>query len=504
MIIGVDVGTTGCKAILFDSEGKEIIRSYREYNLIFLPEGFIELDSNQVIESIKDCIKEITSNHTHDIESICFSVFGGALTAISGSDELITNTIMAFDPRGKAELDWLKLKISEDDYYRITGSTMSVSNPLVKILWLLKNPNYPNIRKARFVSFEEFIYLRFGIFPRISYSLASNLGVFDSDKKRWSGKILDICGLEAKNFFEPVGSAEVLGVVSKEVGDLIGLKKGTKIISGGFDQCCAALGAGVIEKGIVANGMGTVESFISVLDKISPNPGFINSKFTQPCHVVKDKNLLLSFIFSSGSIFKWYRDVLGREEIIKSKKEGINFYDYIMERIPKEPDPDLMLLPHFAGSGTPYMDPYSKGLLLGLDLSTQRSDIVRTIMEGIIYEVRINMEIMESNDVKVNEIRSIGGASRSDSWLKLKANILGKPVCRVGTGEAGCMSGFILSAVATGLFKNVSEAINITIKKEKCFYPDDKCRYAEIYEEKFRKFKKLYPLLKEINEKREN
>jgi xylulokinase len=506
MIIGLDVGSTGCKAILFNQDGNEQFRSYREYDSNFLPDGFVELDSNLVISSIKDCIKEITSNSNpisrsisnSDIDAICFSVFGGSLTVVSDSGKLLNNTIVAYDKRGVKELEWFKLKISAEEYYNITGSIMSVSNPLIKILWLQKNFKNFHIKKTRFLSFEEFIYLKFGITPKITYSLASNFGVFDISRKNWSKKIMDICGLEKGNFSEPVNSGEILGIISKENRKELGLKHETKIISGGFDQCCAALGSGAIKEGIVANGMGTVESFISTLDKVVCNRSFVDSKFLQPCHTIRDKNLLLSFVFSSGSIFKWYRDVFGYEDLIKSRRKGINFYDYVMNNIPEKPDKDLLMLPHFVGSGTPYVDPCSKGLLVGLTLETDRADIVRTIMEGIIFEVKLNMEIMENNGARIDEIRSIGGASRSDRWLQLKADILGKPIYRINIEEAGCMSGFILAAIATGLIKNINEAVDRLIMKKKCFYPGKSDENNRIYEEKFKKFKKLYPLLKEI------
>jgi len=154
-IIGIDVGTTGCKAILFDIEGRNLYKSYREYNLTFLKNGYIELDTNLVISHIKNCIKEITSNSDSNVDAICFSVFGGSLTPISKSNQLISNTIIAFDPRGTEEVKLLKSRISLSEYYGITGLGIINSNPLVKMLWFLRN--YKEEKVGKFVSFEEYI-----------------------------------------------------------------------------------------------------------------------------------------------------------------------------------------------------------------------------------------------------------------------------------------------------------------------------------------------------------
>ena len=266
MIIGIDVGTTGCKVILFDVEGRSLYKSYREYNLTFLKNGYIELDSNLVAKLIKDCIKEITSKFNKSIEAICFSVFGGSLTPISKTSLLMNNTIMAFDPRGGEEVKWLKSKISTEEYYKITGLGIVNYNPLIKILWFLNNNKSDFTKIGKFVSFEELIYLNFGIKPKISNSLASNLGSFDINKKIWSEKILDLIGIDVDYFFEPVKSGEIIGEIPTKIRRELNLRGDTKIISGGFDQSCSALGAGVIDEGIVANGMGTVESFISILN----------------------------------------------------------------------------------------------------------------------------------------------------------------------------------------------------------------------------------------------
>jgi xylulokinase len=198
----------------------------------------------------------------------------------------------------------------------------------------------------------------------------------------------------------------------------------------------------------------------------------------------------VAFNITGGNILKWFRDMFGRNEIEIARQTGRDPYDLLLEQMPDDPT-GLLVLPYFTPSGTPYFDPLAKGAVIGLDLSTSRGEFIKALLEGTVFEMKLNLEILEKSGYQVNELRAIGGGAKSKAWNQLKADILGKAVTVPNITEAGCMGAAMLAKAAHTKI-NVAEIADEWVKPLTKLYPEKK----KEYDQKFTLYKELYPMLK--------
>jgi len=318
---------------------------------------------------------------------------------------------------------------------------------------------------------------------------------FDVVNKKWSSEILSAAGIGEEKFGEPVQSGTIVGEILPGVASELGLSKGVILVSGGHDQVCAALGAGVISNSIAVDGLGTTECITPVFDRPVISDRMAQSSFACVPHVKKDMYVTYAFTFTSGSILKWYRDNFGFKYKEEAARTGMNIYDILIENASEKPS-DIFILPHFAGAATPYMDTKAKGAIVGLDINTTNKDIIKGILEGITYEMMVNLEKLDDAGIKVDELRTVGGLAKSEQFLQLKADMMGKKVVSLNVSEAGTLGVAMLAGTASGVYKSMEDAIDKLVIKKKEFYPDDKLH--QIYREKFETYKKIYPSIKNI------
>ena len=216
--------------------------------------------------------------------------------------------------------------------------------------------------------------------------------------------------------------------------------------------------------------------------------------FSTRAHVIDNMYASFAYNMTAGSILKWYRDVLGAEEKREAKKKKINIYDYFFSNLTFEPS-GLYVLPYFSATGTPYHDPVARGTIIGLNLSTKKEDIFKALVEGLVYEIAFNIELAEKSGVKIRELRSVGGGSKSDYWLQLKSSVINKNIKRMKITEAGCLATMMLAGSGTGKF-SIDEAVSNFVKVDKQFYPDENIRQK--YLEGFSIYKKIYDAVKKI------
>jgi xylulokinase len=256
------------------------------------------------------------------------------------------------------------------------------------------------------------------------------------------------------------------------------------------------LGAGIIRGGELMDATGTVECIAPAFTEPVINQQMIDGNFSCYPHVVEGLYVTLGFVSSGGVVLRWFRDTLAQAEVAQAAAEGRDVYDVLLEDMPDSPG-TAMLLPHFTGSGTPHLDLESKGAIVGLTLSTSKDELVKGILEGISYEIKQNLTMLEDAGVEINEVRAIGGGAKSEKWLQLKADMFGKKVIALDISEGVCLGTAILSGTAIGKYSGIEEAVDLLVKPQKVYYPREEI--ALQYDEKLKVYEQIYPTLRALN-----
>ena len=378
---------------------------------------------------------------------------------------------------------------------RLVGLPPHSMSTINKVMWM--KDHLPQVYKNvwKFLQYEDFILYKLGKVTTIDYSLAARTMAFNVIKKEWESTIFEAAEIPENIFSTVVPSGTAVSTISREIAAELGLPADLILVTGGHDQMCAAVGGGIIKEGLAIDGMGTVECITPAFNKPVTNEEMLVNNFPCAPHAIKDMYVTYAFCLSGGALLKWYRDNFAAYERIEAQKTGVSVYSILNRLAPKEPT-DLLILPHFAGAGTPYMDTAATGAILGLSLNVDSRQIYRGILEGVTYEMMVNLECLGSAGVYIEELRAVGGGSRSDLWLQIKADIMNKKITRLDVEEAGTLGATILAGVATGVYPSIESAAAKLVKVKETFYPHEK--YHEIYMENYHRYKKVYSRMKEI------
>ena len=496
-LLGLDVGTTGCKAVVFDAEGKVLSAAYREYPLLHPQPGWIELDMNLVLEKIKESIQEVSSQAKKDpIKALSISAQGEAFVPVDKKGNLLSKGPVSFDIRGESFVQWWEKALGKERIMKTTGMPLHFMFSLNKIMWLKENCPHIYGKTWKFLCCEDLLIYKLGLAPTIDYSLASRTMAFDILKKKWSEEILSRADIDKTLLPEVVPSGTIVGEIPQRIANDLSLSSKVIVVTGGHDQSCGALGAGVREEGVAMEATGTVDCIASIFREPYLNKRMLENNFACYPHVVPQFYITLVFNFTGGSLLKWFRDTLGKEEKEKAKKTGKDVYSILIDKATSLPSP-LYLLPHFTATGTPYMDPNSSGAILVLSLNTSKAELIKAVLEGISFEMKYNLSLLEETGIPVYELRAIGGGAKSRKWLQLKADLYGKKMVSLKVSEAPSLGAAILAGVAIGEYSSIEEAVKATVKIKEVFYPQEE--KIRIYEEKFQIYKDIYPTLRSLN-----
>ncbi|MBN2410209.1 hypothetical protein JXQ31_00870 [candidate division KSB1 bacterium] len=495
-ILGIDIGTSGCKAVVFDETGQQLAMSKSEYDVIFYNDGGAELDSKEVIEKcfrvIKECSEQV---EPASIVGLGISSQGEAFTAIGKNNEIICNAMISSDMRSEAYARSWPKEFGEEKLYHITGHTAHPLFTLFKLLWL--KDNKPDIwRKAeKLLCFEDLLQLKLGLDPAISWSLAGRTMMFDVRKHEWNAEILETIGLSAGRLAKPLPSGRIVGRIDNKIAGELGLSDNAFVVTGGHDQPCGALGAGVTKPGLAMYATGTVECITPAFSEPVFTKDLRYSNLSTYDHTVDGMYIIVAYSLTGGNILKWFRDEFGKDELTQAEQSGGNVYDLLLKTAGEEPS-GLLVLPYFTPSGTPYFDTKTKGAVLGLRLSTRRGEFIRALLEGVAFEMRLNMDILEKSGCNIEELRAIGGGAKSAIWTQLKADVTGKKITTLNITEAGCLGVAMLACSAyTGV--PVRELAEKWVKPQSVLYPRNQNR--ALYDERFVQYKKLYSAVKGID-----
>jgi xylulokinase len=490
--LGIDIGTTGCKSVIFDDEGVQVSMAYREYDTISSHPGWVELDTEEVTGKCFEVIKESAlSVPPGSVKSIGISSQGEAFTLVDKTGEALCNAFVSSDSRADPYVKNWTGEFGDKKLYRITGHTSHPMFSLFKLLWVRDNMSEVWDRCFRILCFEDLLQYRLGVeSPAISWSLAGRTMLFDVRNHCWSEEILKNTGIRKELLSRPLPSGSIAGYVDDTIAQQLCLAGRVAVVTGGHDQPCSALGAGAVKPGVAVYASGTVECITPAFDRPVFSEKLRKYNFCTYDHAAAGLYATLAYSLTGGNLLKWFRDEFGQKEKEIARADNTNPYKLLLEQMPPGPT-RLLVLPYFTPSATPYFDTTVKGTILGLELSTTRGEILKALIEGVAFEIRLNLEFLEQAGYTVNELRAIGGGAKSDLLMRLKSDVINKPITTPDITEAGCRGAAILAKSAYEQM-GINEIIVQWVKPGAVILPRDN----DLYSEKFRKYKTLYAKLK--------
>lgn len=498
-LLAIDIGSTNVKVAVYNIEGKLLAFKSREYKLISPRNEWVEVPAQQVFVILKELIKEAVFMSRQDpVEAITVSSQGEAVAPIDKNGTVLHNAPMHFDNRTGSIYEQWKASSKREQIYKTTGMPLHPQYTINKILWFKEQMPELYEKTWKFLCLEDFIIYKLSREPVTDYTLASRTMAFDIQKKDWSSEILAEAGIEESLLPKVQQSGEVVGTIDRKIAQELGLREDVSVATGGHDQACGALGAGVIKSGIAANSFGTSDAFTCMINALSPYTMQKSLNKSLPCYPHPKEQSYMTIIsnFSGGALLKWWRDNFGEKEVEEAKISGKSVYDLILEKATGFPV-DTYCVPHFAGSGAPVFNPRARGAFFGLNLKTTKSDLIRAVADGINYQAKFNLDVLEDIGGKIEEIRSTGGGAKSRRLLQQRADVTGKKVCSLRTSEAVSLGAAILAGKAIGKYSSFEEAVDEVVQIKEVFLPNR--AEHEVYKEKYQGFLLCQEYLHQVN-----
>ena len=483
-IAGLDIGTTGCKLTVFDENGIRLGKAYRDYP-VRRGSGGHEIDISAMMESVYAVIREMASAYP-DIMGIGVTSFGETFVMTDGNGKPLHNAMLYTDPRGGEECRELTEKLGADHIAEITGLNPHEMYSISKMMWIKRHK--PDVYSAaeRIHLIEDLVVWHLTGNAQIDYSLASRTMAFDIRSLSWSGEIFEAAGIDSSLMSRPVPVGTSAGNVTSRAAERTGLNRQCRIISVSHDQIAAAVGAGIFDGSTAVDGAGTVECLTPVYDSMPDIKVMRRGNFAVVPYAVSGKYAAYAFSHTGGALIQWCMETFGRGETNASMETAYT----------KNEPTGLLVLPHFAGAATPYMDTGSKGAVLGLTMATTTAELYRACMEGVAYEMLLNFEAMAGSGICFRRLRAAGGGTRSRLWTQIKADVLNMPVTVLKTTDAGTVGSAMLTGVAAGLFSGLNDASARMVEEAETYCPRREMhdKYMEIYE----RYRKLYSAVRPL------
>jgi xylulokinase len=485
-LMGIDVGTTGCKATVFTHDGTELANAYEEYDLVRTGPGIAELDSVEVWNKIQSVIRNAAQGAGDPVSAISVTSMGEALVPVDGNRNILGNSITSMDGRGTEFVKEALSKVGARKIHRKNGNIPGIAYSAPKLRW--HKTNTPELYEDAtwFLLWADAVPYLLGGEPVTNFSHANRTLLFDLEKRQWSNELASAFGLDTSKLAPLKPAAAYLGTVSQSMAKSLGLSPKTTLYAGGHDQCCGSLGCGAVTPESAMFGLGTYLCLVPIYRNIENLDRMWENGLNIEHHV--DDSLFVSFIYhaSGGGLVKWYRDVFAKLDTAEAARSGRNIYEEIFAEIP-ERDTDILVAPRFGPTGPPHHHNDAKGAITNLSLEHTRGDILKAMIEGMTFYFRDALHRMEPLGISPNTLIATGGGATKPVWLQMTADILEKNVAVPASPQAGTLGTAMLAGIGSGIFKSYHEAVDAMVKIARTHEPDR--RRASFYRNKFEQYR---------------
>jgi xylulokinase len=472
-LVGLDVGTTGVKALALSPEGDVLARAEESYELSTPHAGWAEQDPEDWWRAAERALDALGGETT----SIGLSGQMHGLVVLDDRDRVLRPAILWNDQRTEAECAEIEERVGLTRLIQLTGNRALTGFTAPKLLWLRRHEPTTYARVAHVLLPKDYVRLRLTGEHAIDVADASGTLLFDVARRRWSQEMLEALELDPAWLPRALESPEVSGETAA----------GIPVAAGAGDQAAAALGVGVDRPGPVSVVLGTSGVVFAALPAFAADP---QARVHAFCHAVPGGWHAMGVMLSAAGSLRWLRDVLG-------PRGGYDQLSAAAEEWPAGTE-GLTFLPYLSGERTPHADPHARAAFAGLTLRHDRGALVRAVLEGVAYGLRDSLELLRDLGVDPHEGHASGGGARSVLWLRILASVLGLPIRRTTADEGSAYGAALLGGVAAGVFRDVHEAVATCVRLLDPVDPDP--QWVDAYAHGYRRFQLLYPALRPLEE----
>lgn len=465
-LLGIDIGTTGTKTVLFDYLGNTIMSAVAEYPLYQPENGWAEQDPEDWWKAVVITTKEVlfkTGINASEIKGIGLSGQMHGLVLLDKTYRVLRRAIIWCDQRTQKECEQITQIIGREKLIQITANPALTGFTASKIMWVKNNEPQIFEKTAKILLPKDYIrYMLTGEFAT-EVSDASGMQLLDITKRNWSNEVIDKLGIDIKKLAKVYESPEISGCINKWASEITGLKEGTKVAGGAGDQAAGAIGNGIVQPGIISSTIGTSGVVFAYTDKVTID---VQGRVHTFCHAVPNTWHVMGVTQGAGLSLKWFRDNFCEKEVEIAKLLGIDPYELMSQKAQEiTPGCDgLLYLPYLMGERTPHLDPSARGVFFGLSARHTKLYMLRAVMEGVGHSLKDCLDIITEMDIPVKEVRASGGGGRSEVWRQIQADMFNNRVVAMNSSEGPALGVAILAGVGAGIYKDVVEACGIIIK----------------------------------------
>lgn len=493
-LLGIDVGTSHCKAVAFHEDGREVAIAIEDTITHHEPNGRAWYDPEELWETVAQAIRHVLGRLPcgENIHSVAVASMAEAGLLVDRAGRALSPIIAWFDPRTEPQVEFWKMRGLASEVEAITGLTMQAKFSLNKIMWLMEHMRDAWDRVHKWLNVADFIAFRLSGVMATDFSLATRTMAFDLAQGTWSEKILSHAGVDVEIFPQLYESGTIMGAVTRVSASETGLDAGTPVVMGGHDHLCGALGAGAVEPGILTDSMGTAEALLlptgtPVLSENARDAGTNSGR-----HIIPGFFYIMASLQSSGASVEWLMNLFdektpgGEEDAVsRHRSEYQEWIEKSQTNASASPVSGLLYFPYLWGGAPPYPDPAFSGAFLGLRSWHNRYDLYRAVLEGTACQSRLLAGALSKlSGEQYREIRVIGGGARNPLWLDIKAAIFNRPLIIPEGQELVAKGAALLAGVGIGVYPDVVDACRQTNRIARVVEPDrDK---ADIYDTFYR------------------
>ena len=483
-LLGIDIGTSACKVVVFDESGRLLAQASRPYDVYYPNPGWAEQDPDQWWHAVCGAVREVVNSEyvvLDRITGIGVDGQGWSVVPIDRVGRCLAHTPIWFDTRARSICEDVTARISEDEIFAILGNRFLPSYCTPKVLWFKQERPDVYRNTWKFLQSNGYIVYRLTGIASQDYSQGYGIHFFDIAQREWNGAMADKLGLSPELFGQLCACDQVVGTVTRSAAEMTGLRAGIPVVAGGLDAASSTLGVGVYKPGQAQEQGGTAGGM-----SICTNRPLSHKKLILGTHIVPDRWLLQGGTVGGGGALKWFRNELAPEM-------SYDELTALAEEVPAGAE-GVCFLPYLAGERSPIWDPDAKGVFYGLTFDKKKGHFARAVLEGVAYSLEHNLQTAYEAGVTVEAMNAQGGAANSALWTQMKADITGLPINVPDSDTASALGACILAGVGVGVFSDYGEAVSRTVTFRRRYEPDPERLHA--YEKTKRLYRQLYKDLK--------